>query len=671
MEFRAALKELVKRGADDILGDKRYLLGKDPFEDRAMLRVVPPLAYAVQKGAAELVIMNAKMALTSGSQLYSILTECVRYVQEALKLWSKVRAEETVYDMQCWLRQLSSTIVGSVAAAVAVLYDMVAPHIVDSAEMEAEADESAPECQAVAAKLDRDLTTIDFERNYLAGSNFLADYDNFKRELAALAKAFSHLSNGLAAEAQSLLQKSEANMAIIGGCLNLVREVSVMKMDAFSASAVEIIEQWRANPEDNDAALNQALGVVVAASAVQALPETIMSLGLWDEASLCSVEVKGQGDLSATTKRGWGDLEKVATLVMELPPVHFARSTMELVADEIIQWYWSALEMNAMRMPSPTTDLTSKTFQGLAETLFDPAGMAETATVAVRCFRGFTNMSDMPTLACTKHHTLVVDVLSVGNSYRVHISKGMVRGKAVTGAVSVDDIVWLSHLYKVMAEVVSGLIFLQHTVKGRQSCFDAHKFRSDLRVALGFSDAKCDELERALADTKRVDAFNSIGVDWVMPLTVVGVWASTAKAVVLEIAARCLGFAVEEATDVSNLAERITPKFDHYINDDHFAKNLASKSMLAASVANLSAESVHLFQSISQVGSMQKAFKIATLPAAAKEALDIANAVFSSAKRAVVVRTACHIVLELSGRSRRRRPAACWRRSGASSRRAW
>ncbi len=99
---------------------------------------------------------------------------------------------------------------------------------------------------------------------------------------------------------------------------------------------------------------------------------------------------------------------------------------------------------------------------------------------------------------------------------------------------------------------------------------------------------------------------------------------------------------------MSKAVEKMTPKYDHYLNDDHFAKNLVTRHLLKGA-DSLAKESVALYQCIFQVGKLQSKFEVERLEDVHKESLQAANSIFMAGKRAVTVQTACRVVLQKSG----------------------
>ena len=123
IELMSAVRDLLRRGAHDELGDTRLKLATDVFKDSAMFRAERTVA-DVSVDGPNVVIVNADLVLGKNPQFFKLLTDALQYSLEAFKLFSHVRAEGRVVDITYLLKQVMEAII---AADIALTWQLSVP----------------------------------------------------------------------------------------------------------------------------------------------------------------------------------------------------------------------------------------------------------------------------------------------------------------------------------------------------------------------------------------------------------------------------------------------------------------------------------------------------------------------------------------------------------------
>ena len=213
----------------------------------------------------------------------------------------------------------------------------------------------------------------------------------------------------------------------------------------------------------------------------------------------------------------------------------------------------------------------------------------------------------------------------------------------------------LLSLYTHMHEIAGMITMVIGEMRDPSKCIAAGTVRQDLEMALQFASHRCLEAQCMMeTDIKLLQCAQDLArpIAWPLSLSDATVWLKTAAAVVEQIRERILNQTVQLVQSIAVQVEKHTPRYDHFINDTTFVPNLARKHLLhGCKEKELFAECVELFQSIQQVAVVAKRFQMRSPKEDAKmnDVLVHGECVFTSAKTAATVMTACRVVLVYTG----------------------
>ncbi len=107
MEYMTGLTDLMQRGANDEIADKRFGLAEQAFNDPNMFGIA-----LLGRGVvtSEISIENSAGIVSADIMVFSLLSDALHQVVEANGMWSVVRAEERSQDVQNVVEKVSQTL---------------------------------------------------------------------------------------------------------------------------------------------------------------------------------------------------------------------------------------------------------------------------------------------------------------------------------------------------------------------------------------------------------------------------------------------------------------------------------------------------------------------------------------------------------------------------------
>lgn len=369
------------------------------------------------------------------------------------------------------------------------------------------------------------------------------------------------------------------------------------------------------------------------------------------------------------------DYEPMLTDLVSMPQtlceVQVVRKLCEGVAQVIngvVNMFVRTVELEALHLVNSGVVVKGDDFKSIVEQLVDPGKMRSSIAASVLKFRQ-TDCKEEVTLKRASAGDLLEMLLSVSAATEIMPTSIVGAGKAVPK----EEFLAVCYTMRAAHSVASVFGFLFAEVRNLPSCIVEHHIRRDIVEAIKVADSTCQDV---LATMQAQENLYKSVETFILPTSLaspsrVRIWMEASVSACIELRKILALQAMADCTKIAAHVEKITPKYDHFLNDSTFVTSLARRHLVAPNPNRdaLNKEVVALYHSIAQVNSfcIESGMGLAKDISDIAEGLEHANAVFNGGKAALMVAVAAKVVLALKGKEQAGEAAALLKKASATS----
>ena len=644
IEFASAARELLQRRAADEVGDARLRTAMSALQDEDMLSA----AFVEAGGVIYIEVGQAQLVLTGNAFVFESMIEMLSQTLDAMRVWSKVRQHEKAGDILAMVRDICK-VIDIIDLVLGWLLNDLFSNLL-SVGSTVGINNGFSDVDATMGHESDELDQEQTKGIMSSESDFGASQEKAYSQLISFAQSlgdgFDEAKTLLSSAARRSLDNASKRTAFLQAGQRLVQVISLMN-DRPSSPEV-LLADWEA--EGARSVLSQLLQAKRSA-------EDVIEKGDFDFGRM--LDNKMESKITLKYNDDVWDTGFSCSSIVTLPRAFAALwfwndidNTIQSAASASLSTFLQNCELDGLVSKVGVVDFTDQSLASIGAVLVKPDSMQQTKLAAVSCSAA-TLMRSEATLPGRSSYALLKTVLSYHGGPTIAV-KACIFAEA-SAEVPKAEMMAMLDLYTHMHEIAGMITMVIGEMRDPSKCIAAGTVRQDLETALQFASHRCLEAQCMMeTDIKLLQCAQDLArpIAWPLSLSDATVWLKTAAAVVEQIRERILNQTVQLVQSLAVQVEKQTPRYDHFINDTTFVPNLARKHLLhGCKEKELFAECVELFQSIQQVAVVAKRFQMRSPKEDAKmnDVLVHGECVFTSAKTAATVMTACRVVLVYTG----------------------
>ena len=633
-EFSMALRDILRRGAEDSIADSRCELSTEALNDDIVVRVV------VNAEGGCLSLRNAHLVIAGDVDMLFSLHESLQYLLEAKRQWSPVRLLEQTETIKGVVLNILQGVEAIDLAMRWLLRDLVIE------VLEAASGVSEDMQAKVSFEHSFDGEPADTVELLSSTSAFSNKYAQFMDVLMNSSRQLENVS-GLVEKMHTVCFVGRANSKTASLVMNVALGLIKLFECDFFAKPVEAFRVWVESPQDST--FQVALSWVEDVQALVSSDDFVL-LGGNVEGST-SIQLQGSdGDLigAPTTI---DSIVGLRSLACGGPLAQRTRMALGEVASLIVTAFAEAIEIEGLKLQAPIVDdFSTKTIQQIVETFVNPARMTKSQNMAMKKF--MRNSGDE--LKGTETEKMMQKVFKLGDIKRVDLKIGLVQAPA--DQVGADEVLAVVGLMTIVHNVACTLLVVRVEMKSPSNCLANRVVRADIKKCVTSGIQQCDEgLVSIETQASILIAAESVTAAWRMGIQGIKNWLKGSRVALQQVASTIFSQCVRDLEGLSQTVAKLCPKYNHFCNDVAFSSALARKHLLGHVFKDqLLKEAGVLWRSISQLVPLAAELSLdhPSKNKVSSEVVEQANMTYQAAKHAIMCTAACNIIINFDGDTR-------------------